>query len=119
MSDQRWGWVSGLYPMSTRQSGATSPANDWSVFQFSRSSPTTLYSPMLYFNSQWTDVELDESILKLCDEFPDARMAAFSRALEHCRHTTPRAGPDSLLNAMRDSLRMDRESQRYFHPASA
>lgn len=61
--------------------------------------------------SQWTETELDESILTLCDEFPDARLVAFARAVEHCRRTIPRGTPDSLVAAMRDTLRGDAESQ--------
>jgi hypothetical protein len=67
---------------------------------------------MRSLKSEWTDAELDESILKLCNEFPDARMIACSRALEHCRRTTPRGTPESLLTAMRDTLRLDVESRR-------
>jgi hypothetical protein len=61
---------------------------------------------------EWTDTELDESILILCDEFPDARMSACSRALEHCRRSTPHGTRGSLLAAMRDTLRLDMESQQ-------
>lgn len=32
-------------------------------------------------NPAWTNRELDDSILKLCEEFPQARMATCSRAL--------------------------------------
>ncbi|HVS52373.1 MAG TPA: hypothetical protein VHD62_08460 [Opitutaceae bacterium] len=62
--------------------------------------------------SSWTEAELDESILTLCDELPSARMAACSRAVEHCRRWTPRGTPESLLGAMREVLRRDMESQR-------
>lgn len=52
----------------------------------------------------WTEVELDESILTLCDEFPEVRMAECSRAVEHCRRSTPRGTPEMLLTAMRGAL---------------
>jgi hypothetical protein len=52
----------------------------------------------------WTDAELDESILKLCDEFPDSPMVACSRAIEYCRRMTPRGTPEQLLTAMRGAL---------------
>jgi hypothetical protein len=67
---------------------------------------------MKFPHSVWTDKELDESILKLCDEFPDARMAACSRALEHCRRTVPFGTSESLLTAMRGSLLLESEVQR-------
>ena len=54
----------------------------------------------------WTDLELDESILQLCDEFPDLTMAACARALEYCRQTTPRGSPETLLTAMREALQL-------------
>ena len=60
--------------------------------------------------SPWTEVELDDSILTLCVEFPDAKMAACSRALEHCRRSTPPGTADSLLSAMRDTLRRDADA---------
>jgi len=53
----------------------------------------------------WTDAELDESVLKLCDEFPATRMVECSRALEYCRRVTPRGSPESLHTAMREALR--------------
>jgi hypothetical protein len=62
--------------------------------------------------SAWTDTELDESILILCDEFPRAGMAACSRALEYCRRSIPRGTFQSLLAAMRATLRLDMESRR-------
>lgn len=55
----------------------------------------------------WTDAELDESILKLCDEFPDSRMVACARAMEHCRRSTPRGTPAELLTAMRGVLQLE------------
>jgi hypothetical protein len=55
----------------------------------------------------WTEAELDESILTLCDEFPDARMATCSRAVEHCRQSTPRGTPEMLLTAMRGALQRE------------
>jgi hypothetical protein len=54
--------------------------------------------------SAWNDAELNEAILTLCDEIPDARMLACWRALQHCR-TIPRGTAESLLVAMRESLR--------------
>lgn len=63
---------------------------------------------MQFSSPAWSDAELDESILILCDEFPDARMAACSRAVEHCRRTTPRGTPDTLLTAMRTALQRER-----------
>jgi hypothetical protein len=63
-------------------------------------------------DSAWTDGELDEAILGLCDEFPRAGMAACSRALEHCRKSTPRGTSQSLVAAMRGHLRRDVESRR-------
>lgn len=74
---------------------------------------------MLLPISVWTDAELDESILKLCDEFPTARMADCSRALEHCRRLTPHGEPESLLTAMRASLRQRMESQPDVYPVAA
>jgi hypothetical protein len=74
-------------------------------------------APQLEF--AWTDTELDDSIVTVCDEFPDALMAACSRALEHCRQSTPRGTPASLLTAMRDRLRLDVESGRRVLPAAA
>lgn len=58
----------------------------------------------------WTEAELDEAILKLCDEFPHARMAACSRAIEYCRRSTPRDTPEMLLTAMRGALQRDEGS---------
>lgn len=55
----------------------------------------------------WTEAELDEAILTLCGEFPNARMAACARAIEYCRHSTPRGGPEILLMAMRGSLQRE------------
>jgi hypothetical protein len=69
--------------------------------------------------SAWTERELDESILRLCDEFPDVRMAACSRALEHCRRSTPRGTRESLLTAMRDTLRLEMQSPRDVHCTAA
>lgn len=60
---------------------------------------------MPFLKSTWTDTELEESILKLCEEFPDARMADCSRALEYCRRAIPHGTPESLLIAMREKLR--------------
>jgi hypothetical protein len=62
----------------------------------------------------WTDAELDECILKLCDEFPDSRMAACSRALEFCRRATPHGPPEALLMAMRSVL----QEEAAFQPTS-
>lgn len=59
----------------------------------------------------WTDAELDESILKLCDEIPRARMVACSRALEYCRRATPRGTPATLLAAMRGALQHEEAVQ--------
>jgi hypothetical protein len=67
---------------------------------------------MVLITSNWSDEELDACILTLCAEFPDARMTACSRALEHCRSTTPYGTIDSLVSAMRHQLRGDPESQR-------
>jgi hypothetical protein len=67
---------------------------------------------MLFLNSAWTDTELDDSILKLCDEFPYSRMAACSRALEHCRRNTPRGTRESLLTAMREKLVLETGAHR-------
>ena len=55
----------------------------------------------------WTEAELDEAILTLCGEFPNARMAACSRALEYCRQSTPRGRPEMLLTAMRGALQRE------------
>jgi hypothetical protein len=62
--------------------------------------------------AEWTDTELDDAIVKLCEEFPDARMSDLSRTLEHCRRTTPRGSPESLLAAMRAALRQGVPSSR-------
>src|SRR6476646_2688331 len=67
---------------------------------------------MTTLTSAWTDAELDDSILRLALEFPDERLAVYSRTLEHCRRTTPYGTRESLLTAMRDTLRLDAESQR-------
>lgn len=55
----------------------------------------------------WTDAELDECVLKLCDEFPDSRMIACSRAVEYCRRKTPRGSAETLLSAMRGVLQQE------------
>ena len=60
---------------------------------------------MKFATQGWTDAELNESILRLCDEFPDVRMLTCSRAVEFCRHQTPRGSPQTLLVAMRAELR--------------
>jgi hypothetical protein len=62
----------------------------------------------------WTDAELNTAIVALCDEMPPARMAACSRALEHCRRHTPRGTPAFLLSEMRRVLRLDMESNPPF-----
>jgi hypothetical protein len=62
--------------------------------------------------SAWSEAELEDAILKLCEEFPDARMAALARALEQARQSTPRGSIDSLRSAMRQMLQHDKESQR-------
>jgi len=67
---------------------------------------------MTTLTSAWTDAELDDSILRLALEFPDERLAVYSRTLEHCRRTTPYGTRESLLTAMRDALRLDAASQR-------
>lgn len=69
--------------------------------------------------SAWTDAELNESILKLCDEFPMARMADCSRALEHCRRLTPPGTRESLLIAMRETLRRGIETSRGVYATAA
>lgn len=74
---------------------------------------------MQLIKSAWTNAELDESILKLCDEFPAAQMAECSRALEHCRRFTPHGPPESLLPAMREILRQDMEVRRMVYAAAA
>jgi hypothetical protein len=55
----------------------------------------------------WTEAELDESILRLCEERPGTPMSVCSRVLEHCRRLTPSGTRASLLLAMRREL--DRE----------
>lgn len=66
---------------------------------------------MTFSTTQWTTPELDEAILELLDgEFPNTRMLACARALEYCRRTTPRGTTDSLLVAMRSSLRWGAET---------
>lgn len=52
----------------------------------------------------WTDAELDECVLALCDEFPDSRMIACSRALESCRQMTRRGTTETLRTTMRGIL---------------
>jgi hypothetical protein len=64
--------------------------------------------------SNWTDLELNTAILALCDEIPPARMAACSRALEHCRRHTPRGTPAFLLSEMRHALQLDMDSNPPF-----
>jgi hypothetical protein len=68
--------------------------------------------------SAWTDSELDESILFLCEEFPRARLAEYSRAREHCRRSTPRGTHLSLLAAMRESVRGTVTSPRVYASAA-
>ena len=63
-------------------------------------------------NPHWSDADLDESILSLCDEIPDARMSVCSRALEYCRRSVPHGTRESLLNAMRQELRYEIEVDR-------
>src|SRR5687767_4568093 len=55
----------------------------------------------------WNETELTDAILTVCDEIPDTRMVACWRALEHCRRSTPHGTPESLLAAVRDTLRRD------------
>jgi hypothetical protein len=61
----------------------------------------------------WTNHDLDRCILALCVEFPDARMSACSRAVEHCRQNTPPGTLESLLEAMRAELHADPQSRRH------
>lgn len=67
----------------------------------------------------WTDAELDESILKLCEEFPDARMIACARAIEYCRRTTPRGTPQTLHSAMRGELQREAAIQAAGYASAA
>lgn len=67
----------------------------------------------------WTDSELDESILTLCDEFPAARMAACARAVEYCRRRTPHGSPEMLLVAMRGALQHEEAGQAPRHGGAA
>jgi hypothetical protein len=62
--------------------------------------------------SEWNDAELNTAILTLCDEIPGARMVSCWRALDHCRRSTPRGTPESLLAEMRETLRRDIETQQ-------
>lgn len=68
---------------------------------------------------RWTNAELEQSILTLCDEIPDATMAVYSRALEYCRRVTPHGTAASLLVAMRHELRQEVELDRTFHVQAA
>lgn len=63
----------------------------------------------------WAEDEFDVAILKLCLEFPDAPMIAYSRALEHCRRQVPDARHDRLLDTMR--VRLQEELAR--HPPAS
>jgi hypothetical protein len=69
--------------------------------------------------SEWSKTELDDSILSLCDEFPEARMTSCSRALEHCRRCTPRSTPEALRAAMREILKLEMTTQRSAFPIAA
>ena len=88
-----------------------SRTNDFAAFYLWRSVDTEVAWRMELSSPAWTDAELDESILKLCDEFPDARMASCSRAVEHCRRSTARGTPLTLLMAMRAALQHEEAGQ--------
>lgn len=53
----------------------------------------------------WSETELTDAIVTVCDESHFAPMLACWRALEHCRRFTPRGTPESLRSAMRTKLR--------------
>jgi hypothetical protein len=88
------------------------------VVALAPAAPTDLTPDAATRQSAWTDVELDESILFLCEEFPHARLAECSRALEHCRRSTPRGTRLSLLVAMRESLRRQITAPRFYAAAA-
>jgi hypothetical protein len=54
--------------------------------------------------SAWSDAELTEAIVTVCDESQFAPMLACWRALDHCRRLTPRGTTESLRAAMRARL---------------
>jgi hypothetical protein len=62
---------------------------------------------MTISTAAWTEAELDDSILRLCLEFPDVRMVTCSRALEHCRLNTARGSRQTLLVEMRAQLQRE------------
>ena len=70
---------------------------------------------MLIHTSPWTTAELEESVLRLCDEMPEAPMAIYSRVVEYCRRATPHGSSQSLLTAMRQELRWQMELERIDH----
>lgn len=57
--------------------------------------------------SAWSEAELIEAIVAVCDESQSAPMVACWRVLEHCRRHLPRGTPESLRLAMRTKLRRD------------
>jgi hypothetical protein len=69
-------------------------------------------------HSGWTDTELTDAALLLCDELPATRMLACWRAVEYCRRTTPRGTPESLLDGMRTALREKLEINRSYLAAA-
>lgn len=85
-----------------------SHTNDFAAFYLWRSRDTEVAWKMELSSPVWTEAELDESILTLCDEFPEARMAACALAVEHCRRSTPRGTPEMLRTAMRGALQHER-----------
>lgn len=95
----RPGAAFGAELMHSLPHATTSPCSIFGVW-----SPPDVGLIMATAPPAWTDLELDESILKLCEEFPDLKMAACSRVVEYCRQMTPRGSPAALLTAMRGAL---------------
>jgi hypothetical protein len=62
---------------------------------------------MRHQEDQWTDGQLDDAILTLCDEYPRAPIHSYSCAVEYCRREVPTGTLAALLIAMRDRLRLD------------
>lgn len=113
------GWAKGTERSKFERRGSHrghhSRTNDFAAFYLWRSADTGIASGMEPSSPVWTAEELDESILTLCDEFPEARMTACSRAVEFCRQSTPRGTSEMLLAAMRGALQREQalSSPRY------
>lgn len=62
---------------------------------------------MLDQQRPWSDQQLDEAIWELSEEFTEASMVVYSRAVEYGRTRVPAGPAGTLLAAMRESLRRD------------